>query len=196
MHTPNTPTLFLSRATPRRCGLILSAFARFTFLLIVSFVLMVSSHAQSVSPNAAAPADSAKRSFNLPADGAERTLKLFSEQSGRALLVATKVVKGIQTNAVQGELTAREALDRMLAGTGLVPAQDEKNGAFTVRRENSGPNAPRAAQTRSDRPVANPPVEAVSASTAKARPPGEQDTIVLSPFEVTTDQDTGFVAAG
>ncbi|MGH7947124.1 MAG: TonB-dependent receptor plug domain-containing protein, partial [Opitutaceae bacterium] len=92
-----------------------------------------------------------------------------------------------------GEMTARAALDAMLLGTGLTVVS-EKNGAFSVRKETPGPNAPRAAQTRSDRPLANPPVEPVSASASKTRPPGEKDVIELSPFEVRTDQDRGFAA--
>jgi hypothetical protein len=100
----------------------------------------------------------AKRTFNLPAGMAENTLKLFSEQSGRGLIVGTDAVKGIRTNAVQGEFTVREALDRMLVRTGLVAIQDERNGAFTVRPESSPPNESRAAQTTmaGDRPGENP----------------------------------------
>jgi catecholate siderophore receptor len=79
-------------------------------------------------------AQNAKRQFSLPADIATRTLKLFSEQSGRPLLADAHLVRAVKTNAVQGEFTVDEAMDRMLAGTGLVAAKDEKSGAFTVTR--------------------------------------------------------------
>jgi len=106
----------------------------------------------------AAAADSARRSFDLPADAAEKTLKLFSEQSGRALLVGTEVARGVRTNPVRGELEPREALTRMLAGTGLEFAQDETNGAFVVKRETADPNAARAeAPTPAARPNASAP---------------------------------------
>src|SRR5688572_21495576 len=74
--------------------------------------------------------ESAKRVFNLPADVAEKTLKLFSEQSGRGMVVGASTVKGVRTNPVNGEFTAREALDRMLSGTGLVATHDARSGAF------------------------------------------------------------------
>ena len=60
-------------------------------------------------------------------------------------------VSGAKTNAVSGDLTAREALDRMVAGTDLEVVQDDKTGALAVKRA-TGPNAPRAAQSEtSDR---------------------------------------------
>ncbi|MGH7945007.1 MAG: STN domain-containing protein, partial [Opitutaceae bacterium] len=137
-----------------------------------------------------AMAELTTKTFNVPAGDAETTLRAFSKQAGVQIVFDVDRVSGVRTAAVQGDLSPRAALDRMFAGTRLVAAQDEKTGALTVRRVNGEEkNAPRAAQTRSDRPLANPPVEAVSASTAKVLPPGEQDAIVLSPFEVTTDLD-------
>lgn len=94
------------------------------------------------------------RAFNLPADVAEKTLKLFSEQSGRGLIVAAEMAITIRTNAVRGQFTAREALERMLAGTGLVAKEDPKNGAFVVHQEDPGPNGQRAApKITRDRPM-------------------------------------------
>lgn len=84
--------------------------------------------------NAAASPSAAKRPFNLPADVAEKTLKLFSEQSGRALIVGGQTAGDFRTQAVRGQFTAREALDRMLSGTGFVAKEDPENGAFVVYR--------------------------------------------------------------
>jgi iron complex outermembrane receptor protein len=87
------------------------------------------------------------------AGAAEKTLKLFSEQSGRGLIAAAETAMNVRTNAVRGQFTAREALDRMLAKTGLVAKEDPKNGAFVVHREIPDPNGRRAAQTPTrDRP--------------------------------------------
>lgn len=86
-----------------------------------------------------------RRGYDLPADLAERSLKLFSQQSGRSVIAAAEVVKEIRTNAVKGNLTAREALAQMLAHTGLVASQDNKNGAFAIRREEEAPGGQRAA---------------------------------------------------
>lgn len=76
----------------------------------------------------------ARRSYNLPADEATLALKLFSQQSGSGIIAGTDVVKGIRTKAVRGELTASEALNRMLDGTGLVSSEDRKSGTFAVRK--------------------------------------------------------------
>lgn len=80
------------------------------------------------------------RQFNLPADEAERALKLFSEQSGTEVLFPTEVVRGVRTKPVTGTLAPREALERLISGTGLVVVQDERTGAFSVRRADAAPS--------------------------------------------------------
>jgi outer membrane receptor protein involved in Fe transport len=81
---------------------------------------------------------------------------------------------------VKGEFTAREPLDGMLAGTGLVAGQDAKTGAFAVRKETDAErkNVNRAIADSSVRPV-NPKID---------------DTVELSPFVVSATQDTGYQA--
>lgn len=104
-------------------------------------------------------AESAKPSFDIPAGPASQALKQFSAQSGEQLLFSTNDLEGVRTNAVQGELSAKDALARLLQDTGLVARQDEKTGAFSVRRErlddgkngSSRPVADRAAESRLSR---------------------------------------------
>jgi hypothetical protein len=127
-------------------------------------------------------ADAARRQFNVPRDAAEKTLKLFSQQAGRGVIFAADGVQGIQTNAVQGEWTPREALDRMVAGTGLVVGVEEKTGAFAVRKGAADPNAPRVAPAMTRDAVTNP------GATAHL-----DETVVLSPFEVSASQGKGYV---
>lgn len=82
-----------------------------------------------------ATADSTgRRQFDLPAGSVEVSLKRLAEQSGVEVLYPTNFARGVRTNPVSGNLTPREALDRMLAGTGLAAAQDEKSGSLTVQR--------------------------------------------------------------
>ncbi|MCF7688010.1 MAG: TonB-dependent receptor [Cephaloticoccus sp.] len=102
----------------------------------------------------AAPAETV-RSFNVPAGEAGQTLKQFAEQAKCEIVFLPAAVKGLQTNAVSGELTPRAALDQMLAATGLVVSEDEKTGAFAIKAKAERPsekNAERAAQI-SDRPA-------------------------------------------
>lgn len=81
-----------------------------------------------------AAADTPKKTYNVPLGEAASTLKQFTEQSGEQVVYLVDTVRGVATNAVAGDYTAREALDAMLAGTRLEVVQDEKTGALTVRR--------------------------------------------------------------
>lgn len=101
--------------------------------------------------------EGAKKSYSLPAGDAAATLKQFVEQSGEQIVYVVDSVRGVQTKAVSGQLSAREALDQMLAETGLHIVQDQKTGALTVTR--NGKNDLRAAQTDSDRPASKVKVE-------------------------------------
>ena len=97
-------------------------------------------------------ADEAKKNFSVPAGRAVQTLKQFAQQSAREIVFSPEVIGETKTNAVEGEFTPRAALDRMLADTGLVAAQEQKSGAFAVRKGES-PNGPGAALSApSDRP--------------------------------------------
>lgn len=93
-------------------------------------------------------ADPPKRHFDLPADSAERSLKRLSEQSGRELLFPAAVVEGVRTKPVQGEMTALQALNAMLAGTTLIGVQDDRNGSLTVRRSAPSENREKKAPGR------------------------------------------------
>lgn len=79
-----------------------------------------------------------KKNFDVPAGDAVTTLKRAAQQAGREIVYPADLVQGVKTAPVQGELTAREALERMLAGTGLVLVVDDKSGALSVQ---PSPNA-------------------------------------------------------
>lgn len=104
---------------------------------------------------AVAGADGPIKKFDLRAGDAVATLQAFSKQSGEEIIYPVEQVRGIRTNVVSGELSARSALDRMLDGTGLMAVQDEKTGAFAVRQAPPPPKLPPVAQLNSP-PVANP----------------------------------------
>lgn len=60
----------------------------------------------------------ARYSFNIPAGPLASALAQFGQQSGRQVTANTDSIRGISTPGVQGNLTAEEALQRLLAGTG------------------------------------------------------------------------------
>ncbi|MFO1447247.1 MAG: TonB-dependent receptor [Opitutaceae bacterium] len=74
------------------------------------------------------------KSYDLPSGEAAKTLKQFSEISGRETLFSADAVRGIKTPAVRGTLTAEQAIDSLLEGTGLIAVIDAKTGAFAVRK--------------------------------------------------------------
>lgn len=123
---------------------------------------------------AAAFAAEARKSFDVPAGDAIATLKQFMAQADTRLLYSVEAVKSVQTNAVKGDLTPREALDRMIEGTGLEVSQNTKDGALAVNRAAS-PNAPRAIAQNSDRPEQTGKIEKNAAG---------ESVIKLETFEV------------
>ncbi len=109
-------------------------------------------------------------------------LRQFATQAKREIVFPVGSVEGVTTNAVQGEMTPKEAVDRMLAGTPLVASVDPQSGAFAIERA-PVPNVPRAA----------PPAPGVRPLPSPA-PAASSDALVLSPFEVSEDLDKGYGA--
>lgn len=95
-------------------------------------------------PWSASAAESARQNYQLPAGDAASTLRAFSKQSGEQIVYPVDAVRGVRTQAVSGELGAREALERMLEGTNLVVVQDSATGALAVQTREA---AERNAQT-------------------------------------------------
>jgi hypothetical protein len=91
--------------------------------------MFISSAAASISCAAVAP-----MTFDVPADDASRSLHRFSAQADQQILFSDRAVAGIKTNAVKGAFTPREALDRMLANTGLVANHNDGVGAIAVSK--------------------------------------------------------------
>ncbi|HEY1110728.1 MAG TPA: TonB-dependent receptor plug domain-containing protein [Opitutaceae bacterium] len=161
-----------------------------------------------------------KRTFNVPRGDAATTLSQFAGASGRQIVFMMEKVRGEQTNAVQGEYSPREALDRMLAGTALVALQDENTGGFLVRRaappppaaEPAPPSPPKPkAATQEPSPsmkrknllaafagwlaLAGSPALQAQATPPGTPPKGARDEVVeLNPFVVNTSKDIGYQA--
>ncbi|HEY0943911.1 MAG TPA: TonB-dependent receptor, partial [Opitutaceae bacterium] len=164
-----------------------------------------------VSSVAAAGA-AARRLYDIAAGDATVALKHFVAQSGEQVVYLTPKVRGVKTNPVRGEFTAREAIDRMVAGTVLVVMQDEKTGALMISRSRASQPQPDAPAGGTDENSSNPMqtktrkrtfariASALFAVTApgvaqETAPAPADETIQLSPFEVNTDRDTGYTAA-
>ena len=156
---------------------------RLWLLLVASLALTCAASAESAS----AP----KKTYNVAAGDAATTLKAFSEQSGEQIVYPVDKVRGIQTKAVSGELTAREALVRMLAGSSLVLVQDEKTGAFAVQSSTLPTGVEKNVPSRRvvDATAARDPNVPVTTKTESG-----DEVVELSPFEVNSAQDRGYLA--
>lgn len=163
-----------------------------------------------LSLTCAAWADSGmSRSFNVPAGLAALTLKQFSEQAERELMFPAESVSAVRTKAVRGSMTPREALDRMLAATGLTVIQDPTTKALVIRQTSaltaqataSQPTNPefsdKAMNFPSNRNIIrrwlsallalNATLSASAQTTTPSTPSKEEEVIELSPFEVVAD---------
>jgi len=121
-----------------------------------------------------AAAEAPKKAFDVPAGDAVATLKQAARQAGQQIMFTADTVRGIRTAPVKGEFTAREALDAMLAGTGLVVVQDEATGAWAVKT--AGSPAPVQPSGRTE-PAADP-----------------EAPVRLSPFNVVSEKEYGYRA--
>jgi len=78
--------------------------------------------------------EAARKGYDIARGDAVSTLKRFADESDRQVVFLVDAVRGVTTNPVRGEYTVREALTRLVAGTGLVLAEDAKSGALMVNR--------------------------------------------------------------
>ena len=157
----------------------------------------------------------APKHFDLPVESADISLKRFSEQSGVDVIFATKIAVGVKVNAVKGEYPSMEAITRLLANTGLVPVCDETNGALIVSRTNPQtmptkithtPSALRQAlmsvlliltpslqaQTAASSPTTT---EETKAAHSSETTPDKETVVRLSPFEVKSGTNEGYIAS-
>lgn len=69
--------------------------------------------------------------FDVPAQPLPEALQSYGEITGVAVLIDARLSGGLRSTAVSGRYAPREALQRMLTGTGLAPHFVD-NGAFTL----------------------------------------------------------------
>jgi TonB-dependent receptor len=80
-----------------------------------------------------------RRIYDLPTGDATQTLRRFAEISGKQVLYMVDVVRGVMTNPVRGELSPREALERMVERTPLGITVDSASEALMIYRQTISP---------------------------------------------------------
>jgi outer membrane receptor for ferric coprogen and ferric-rhodotorulic acid len=156
-----------------------------------------------------------RRSFALAAGDAEKTLEAFSDQADVQIVFLVGDVRGVTTNPIKGTFAIREALDRLIAQTGLRATEDGKTRAYMIKRDRPGPTiteplsnptpapslpmkkslAARLATALTAFATADLSAQTAVLSTSPNSASDKSETIVLTPFSVSTDRDVGFVAA-
>ena len=104
--------------------------ARLPALVAAAMVALSAPVARAQQPQAAQQAQ--EQAFSIAAQPMAGALRQFSQQAQQQVLFDPQIVAGRTAPAVQGRFTPRQALDRLLAGTG-VTVIDAVPGAYTLK---------------------------------------------------------------
>ncbi len=72
--------------------------------------------------------------FNIPRGELKSALDAYARQTGTPLIYANGAIQGIKTQGVTGDVTANDALSRILSGTGFIMRRDA-SGAVGISRD-------------------------------------------------------------
>lgn len=78
-------------------------------------------------------------SFHINQQRADKALIEFAQQAGTSVLFPYDRIRNRNANAVVGEFTVNEGLDRLLAGTGLIGTVDSSGTQLTVQLDEAKP---------------------------------------------------------
>jgi outer membrane receptor protein involved in Fe transport len=119
--------------------------------------------------------------FNLPAGDAAQSVKELARQSGLQVFAPNADLRGVGTNAVDGDYEPMEALRLMLHGTGLDIAQTDAD-TVTIVRPRGGQIVAQASQADARPEETGPAVEATEddgdANVAQALPERLEEIVV------------------
>lgn len=103
--------------------------------LAVATALLAGSAATSTEPALAQDAGTETvRPFDIAAGPLDQALNDFGRQAQVSLTANAALTEGLRASSVTGSLTPAEALQRLLAGTGLIALRHD-DGSFSLRRD-------------------------------------------------------------
>jgi iron complex outermembrane receptor protein len=94
--------------------------------------------ADQTPPPALAQAPAQQRAFNIPAQPLSSALNAFGSQSGLQVSIDAAVARGLQSQPVNGTMTAEAALRQMLAGSGIVIRFTQAGGVILSKPDAGG----------------------------------------------------------
>jgi outer membrane receptor protein involved in Fe transport len=110
--------------------------------------------------------------FNIPAGDLKCALDVYARQTGAELVVSAEALNGVRTKGAKGELSADDALARILAGTGFV-VHHHSSGAIGITRD-----APRADME---------PLTHIAAAPAPSAPGAALETVTVTSSKIGGD---------
>ncbi|HVY06764.1 MAG TPA: TonB-dependent receptor [Burkholderiales bacterium] len=128
----NSPAGVMQFASRRGC---VTAY-RICFVLLVLLSSLMAHAADTVSP-----AGGARKFYRIAPGSLDAALNKLGVEAGVLISFTSELTAGVQTAGVEGNLTASEALNALLAGTGLEVTGDAASG-FNVQRAKAGRPAP------------------------------------------------------
>ncbi|HUJ03726.1 MAG TPA: TonB-dependent receptor plug domain-containing protein, partial [Rhizomicrobium sp.] len=134
--------------------------------------------------------------FNIPSGDLKSALDSYAQQTAVALLYPEGAIEGVHTRGAQGDLSARDALTHILAGTGFV-MHAHADGAITIVREprKSSDSAPLMRLADNVRPAnAAASVETVVVTSSKIK--GDIQTVPIAITALSQEQLTSRQIAG
>jgi iron complex outermembrane receptor protein len=98
---------------------------------------LATGHAPMGTDQAQSAPGSVQRAFDIPAQPLATALNAFGRQSGLQVSIDGAIARGVQASGVAGTMTAEQALQQLLAGTGIT-ARFTADGSVTLARPGGG----------------------------------------------------------
>lgn len=111
-----------------------------TGLLAAAAVAVLTSAAAPAQAWQAASSAEARAAINIPAQDLGRAIQTLSRQTGLQIVFDPELTRGQRAQAVSGSMTPREALRRMIAGSGVEAR--EVRGVLTLVRQTAEASMP------------------------------------------------------
>ncbi|HVP85885.1 MAG TPA: TonB-dependent receptor [Rhizomicrobium sp.] len=133
--------------------------------------------------------------FNIAGGDLKSALTIYARQTGVSVIVSGDAVKGVHTRGAQGNLSADDALTRILSGTGFTVRRDP-SGAMAIVRGQSAELAPEVSNIQiAQAAPARASVETVTVTSSKLGGADVQSIPIaitaLSQEQLTSTQTAG-----
>jgi outer membrane receptor protein involved in Fe transport len=131
-----------------------------------------------------------RRTFDIPAESAADAIRTLARQSGLQVLAPAEDVRGVRTNALQGQYEPMDAVHRLFDGTGLEVVQTGSN-TVTVRRSSGSPPPAVRASSEGDSTA----VEEVTVTGSRIKRAGFDTLEAAFTTDAKQIQDRGYTNA-